>query len=259
VKIATFNINGIRARLPRLLDWLGESRPDVALLQEIKCVDEAFPGAVIEDLGYNVATHGQKGFNGVAILAKPPLIDINPGLPGDDNDTQARWLEAVIDAPTPIHVCCLYLPNGNPVDSEKFPYKLAWMDRMITRLEDLLRLEIPAVVAGDFNVIPQADDAQLPDSWRDDALFHADARNRWRRMLNMGYTDAFRVITREPGHYTFWDYQGGQWQRDEGIRIDHLLLTPQSADLLVDCQIDRHIRALEKPSDHAPIWVELNR
>ncbi len=257
MKIATFNINGIRARLPRLLDWLAERRPDVALLQEIKCIDTAFPSAALEDLGYNIAIHGQKGFNGVAILSKSPLIDVTPGLPGDDTDMQSRWLEAIIDAPIPLHVCCLYLPNGNPVDSDKFPYKLAFMDRMIDRLADLLALEIPSVVAGDFNVIPQPDDAALPDAWRADALFHPETRSRWRRMLNMGYTDAFRTLTREPGHYTFWDYQGGQWQRDEGIRIDHLLLTPQAADRLIDCQIDRHVRALDKPSDHVPIWVEL--
>ncbi|MCY4260279.1 MAG: exodeoxyribonuclease III [Rhodobacteraceae bacterium] len=258
MKIATFNINGIRARLPRLIDWLVESRPDVALLQEIKCIDAAFPASGIEDLGYTVVTHGQKSFNGVAILSKYPLVDITRGLAGDEADTQARWLEAVLDAPAPIHLCCLYLPNGNPVDSEKFPYKLAWMDRMGNRLVDLLRMETPAVVAGDFNVIPHGRDAALPEKWRGDALFHPETLARWRRMVNLGFTDAFRVMTPTPGHYTFWDYQGGGWQRDEGIRIDHILLSPQGADLLSDCRIDRDIRGLEKPSDHVPIWVELD-
>ena len=258
MKVATFNINGVRARLPRLLDWLEERKPEVALLQEIKCIDEIFPATRIEDLGYNVITHGQKGFNGVAIVSKYPLSDISRGLPGDESDIQARWLEAVIELPQPLHVCCLYLPNGNPVDTDKFRYKLAWMDRMIDRLGDILEMEVPSVVAGDYNVIPQAVDAKFPDKWRNDALFRPESRNRWRQMLNLGYTDALRSMTGNPGLYTFWDYKAGMWQRDEGIRIDHLLLTPQCTDLLKDCRIDRHVREMEKPSDHVPVWVELD-
>ena len=258
MKIATFNINGVRARLPRLLAWLQSREPDVALLQEIKCQDQAFPRTPFEDLGYNVATHGQKSFNGVAILSKFPLENVYRGLKGDDGDTQARWIEAVVSDCRAIRVCCLYLPNGNPAPSPKYDYKLAWMERLRSRMAELLALEEPTVVAGDFNVIPLPEDAANPDKWRDDALFLPDTRAAWRLLLNMGYTDAFRAVHPTDRAFTFWDFQRRSWQRDDGIRIDHLLLTPQCADLLQECRIDRDERAQPRPSDHVPIWIKVD-
>ncbi|CUH77210.1 exodeoxyribonuclease III [Tropicibacter naphthalenivorans] len=268
MKIATFNINGIKARVNALGDWLDEAQPDVALLQEIKSVDEAFPRELFEERGYNVETHGQKSFNGVAILSKLPLEDVRRGLPGDDSDEQARWIEATVVGEThAVRLCGLYLPNGNPVEFDdagqpirdgKYGYKLDWMDRLHARAQELLADEMPALMAGDYNIIPQAEDAAKPDSWRKDALFLPQSRDAFRRILNLGFTEAFRARTQGPGHYSFWDYQAGAWQRNNGIRIDHFLLTPQAADLLSDCQIDKDIRAREKPSDHVPVWIELN-
>lgn len=258
MKIATFNINGVKARINALTDWLKDSAPDVALLQEIKSVDDGFPREVIEDLGYTVETHGQKGFNGVAILSKLPLEDISRGLPGDDSDEQARWIEATVIGETAIRVCGLYLPNGNPAPGPKYDYKLAWMDRLHARAQDLMKAEMPALMAGDYNVIPQAEDAKRPDAWKDDALFRPESRAAFRKTLNLGFTEAFRARTLGPGHYSFWDYQAGAWDRDDGIRIDHFLLTPQCADLLRDCWIEKDVRGREKPSDHVPVWVDLN-
>ncbi len=259
MKIASFNINGIKARIGALSDWLDEAQPDVTLLQEIKSVDEAFPREHFEDKGYTVETHGQKGFNGVAILSKLPLEDVSRGLPGNDDDDQARWIEAtVMGDKTAVRVCGLYLPNGNPAPGPKYDYKLAWMDRLRKRAKDLLSLEEPALMAGDYNVIPQAIDAARPAAWEKDALFLPETRAAFRRILNLGFTEALRARSQAPGIYTFWDYQAGAWQRNDGIRIDHFLLTPQCADLLVDCQVDAHVRDREKPSDHVPIWVELD-
>ncbi|MAQ45429.1 exodeoxyribonuclease III [Roseovarius sp. 22II1-1F6A] len=258
MKIASFNINGIKARHPALCDWLDEAQPDVALLQEIKSVDEGFPRELFEDRGYNVETHGQKGFNGVAILSKLPLEDVTRGLPGDDTDEQARWIEATVVGDRAVRVCGLYLPNGNPAPGPKYDYKLAWMARMKTRAAELLTSEEPVVLAGDYNVIPQPEDAARPEAWTEDALFLPQTRAAFREILSLGYTEAFRARTRGPGHYTFWDYQAGAWNRNHGIRIDHLLLSPQAADLLTDCQIDKDIRGREKPSDHVPIWVDLD-
>ncbi|MEM9576172.1 MAG: exodeoxyribonuclease III [Pseudomonadota bacterium] len=258
MKIATFNINGIKARIEALPAWLDEAQPDVALLQEIKSVDEAFPREIFEDRGYNVETHGQKSFNGVAILSKRPLEDVARGLPGDESDTQARYIEATVMGDSQaIRICGLYLPNGNPSPGPKYDYKLAWMERLYTRAQELLQQEIPFVMAGDYNIIPQAEDAAKPDSWRDDALFRQESRTAFRRLLNMGLTEAFRARTAGPGHYSFWDYQAGAWNRNNGIRIDHLLLSPQAADLLLDCQIDKDVRGREKPSDHVPVWIDL--
>ena len=258
MKIASFNINGIKARHPALCDWLDEAQPDVALLQEIKSVDEGFPRELFEDRGYNVETPGQKGFNGVAILSKLPLEDVTRGLPGDDTDEQARWIEATVVGDRAVRVCGLYLPNGNPAPGPKYDYKLAWMARMKTRAAELLTSEEPVVLAGDYNVIPQPEDAARPEAWTEDALFLPQTRAAFREILSLGYTEAFRARTRGPGHYTFWDYQAGAWNRNHGIRIDHLLLSPQAADLLTDCQIDKDIRGREKPSDHVPIWVDLD-
>ena len=258
MKIASFNINGIKARIQALPDWLDEAQPDVALLQEIKTVDEGFPRELFEERGYNVETHGQKSFNGVAILSKYPLEDVHRGLPGDDDDEQARWIEATVVGKHAIRVCGLYLPNGNPAPGPKFDYKLAWMERLYLRAADLLADEMPALMAGDYNIIPQAEDAAKPEAWTEDALYRPDSRAAFRKILNLGFTEAFRAVTQGPGHYSFWDYQAGAWNRNDGIRIDHFLLTPQCADLLLDCQIDKDIRDREKPSDHVPVWVQLD-
>lgn len=259
MKIATFNINGIKARAEALPAWLDEAQPDVVLLQEIKSVDENFPRELFEDRGYNVETHGQKSFNGVAILSKHPLEDVTRGLPGDDSDEQARWIEAtVMGEREALRVCGLYLPNGNPAPGPKFDYKLAWMKRLEARAKALLADEMPFLMAGDYNIIPQAEDAAKPEGWREDALFRPESREAWRRLLNLGLTEAFRARTQGPGHYSFWDYQAGAWNRNNGIRIDHFLLSPTCADMLRDCQIDRDVRGRDKPSDHVPVWVDLD-
>jgi len=258
MKIATYNINGLRARIETMLAWLDSTRPDVALLQEIKVQDKDFPRELIEDKGYRVESLGQKSFNGVAILSRLPLEDIRRGLPGDDTDEQARWIEATVIGDTrAVRVCGLYLPNGNPAPGPKFDYKLAWMTRLLDRARDLMAAEEPAVMCGDYNVIPQPEDAARPDAWRQDALFRPESRAAFRRILNLGYTEAFRTRHHGPGHYSFWDYQAASWERNDGIRIDHHLLTPQAADLLQDCWIEKAARGREKPSDHVPVWIEL--
>ncbi|MEM6608032.1 MAG: exodeoxyribonuclease III [Pseudomonadota bacterium] len=257
MRIATFNINGIKARIGALSDWLDETQPDVALLQELKSVDEGVPRDLFEDRGYNLETHGQKSFNGVAIASKLPLDDVRRGLPGDDADDQARWIEASVLGDRLIRVACLYLPNGNPAPGPKYDYKLAWMDRMRRHVDAMLAEELPVVLGGDYNVIPQEEDAAEPAAWQDDALARPESRAAFRRLLHLGYTEAFRARVRGPGHYSFWDYQAGAWDRNNGIRIDHLLLSPQAADLLRDVGIDRDIRAREKPSDHVPVWIEV--
>ncbi|TKD22887.1 exodeoxyribonuclease III [Rhodobacter capsulatus] len=258
MKIATFNINGIKARAEALPAWLRAAEADVVLLQEIKSTDEAFPQEVLDGTGYTVHTHGQKGFNGVAILSRLPLEDVRRGLPGDDSDDQARWIEATVIGTRAVRVCGLYLPNGNPAPGPKYDYKLHWMARMQARVETLLKTEEPLVFAGDYNVIPQDEDAAKPDSWRADALALPESRAAFRRIVNLGLTDAFRARVPGPGQYSFWDYQAGAWQKNNGIRIDHLLLSPQAADLLRDAGIDKEVRAGEKPSDHVPVWIELD-
>ena len=258
VKIASFNINGIKARANALMTWLRDAQPDVALLQEIKSVSENFPSDLFKDLGYNVAVNGQKSFNGVAILSKLPIEDIVTRLPGDSEDDQARWLEVTIVGNQAIRMCNLYLPNGNPTPGPKYDYKLSWMRRLHEKAKELIDSEIPAFMAGDYNIIPQAEDAANIAAWEQDALFLPESRTEFRRILNLGFTDAFRAKHNGSGHYSFWDYQAGAWDRDDGIRIDHFLLTPQCADLLKNCQIDKHIRSKEKPSDHVPIWIELD-
>ncbi len=264
MKIATFNINGVKARIGALTDWLTESQPDVALLQEIKSVDEGFPRAAFEDMGYTVETHGQKGFNGVAILSKLPLEDVTRGLPGAEgagregiDDIEARYIEATVMGDVPVRVCGLYLPNGNPAPGPKYDYKLRWMERLYARAQELMALEEPALMAGDYNIIPQPEDAARPDAWRDDALFRLESRDAFRRIQNLGMTEAFRMCEAGAGHYSFWDYQAGAWDKNDGIRIDHFLLTPQCADLLNNCWIESEVRGREKPSDHVPVWVDL--
>ncbi|SMF14381.1 exodeoxyribonuclease-3 [Tistlia consotensis] len=253
-KIATWNVNSIKARLPNVLDWLREAEPDVVLLQEIKCQDDAFPRLEIEALGYRCAVHGQKSYNGVAILSKEPLEQVSSGLPGDAADEQARYLEATSFG---IRLACLYLPNGNPAPGGKYDYKLAWMARLAARAEALLADERPVVMAGDYNVIPEPEDCHDPRAWARDALFLPDTRRAFRRLLWLGYTDAFRALHGEPHQYSFWDYQGGAWPADEGIRIDHLLLSPQAADRLTASGIDKAVRGREKASDHVPAWCVL--
>ena len=258
MKLATFNINGIKARIDALPAWLASATPDAVCLQEIKSVDEGFPRALFEDMGYRVETLGQKGFNGVAILSKLPLEDVTRGLPGDADDDQARWIEATVVGTRAVRLCGLYLPNGNPAPGPKYDYKLAWMARMEARAAALLALEEPFVMAGDYNVIPQAEDAAKPQAWTEDALFLPQTRAAYRRILNLGFTEAFHTRHPEPGHYSFWDYQAGAWERNNGIRIDHMLLSPQAADLLRDVKIDKDVRAGDKPSDHVPVWIDLD-
>jgi exodeoxyribonuclease-3 len=255
--IATFNINGVKARIETLSLWLRNANPDVVLLQEIKSIDENFPRAHFEDMGYIVETHGQKSFNGVAILSKLPLEDVRRGLPGDESDQQARWIEATVIGETAIQICGLYLPNGNPAPGPKYDYKLNWMERLQSHARALLSSEMPVLMAGDYNIIPQDEDAARPEAWHKDALGLPQSRAAFRRLLNLGFTEAFRTETSAPGHYSFWDYQAGAWNRNDGIRIDHFLLSPQCADLLETCQIDKDARGMEKPSDHVPVWVQL--
>ena len=259
MKIATYNVNSINARLPRVLEWFDEATPDVVVMQEIKCVDEKFPALEFEDRGYNVAVHGQKTYNGVALLSKHPIEDVRCGLPGDPADEQARYIEALVtpDDSAPTRIGGLYLPNGNPAPGPKYDYKLKWMGRLRRHAEKLLALEESLVLAGDYNVIPQAEDCHDPAAWAEDALFRPDTKAAFRTLMNMGLTDALRAIDETGVRYTFWDYQRGAWNKDHGIRIDHLLLSPQAADRLRDAGVDRKVRGREKASDHVPVWIDL--
>lgn len=258
MKIATWNINGVKARIEAAVAWLSEAAPDIVCLQEIKSVDEGFPAAEFERLGYNVATHGQKGFNGVAILSRLPLEDVTRGLPGDPEDVQSRYIEAVVSVKGgALRVASIYLPNGNPIRTDKFVYKLAWMARLKAHARDLLQREEPLVLAGDYNVIPDDIDCHDPRVWVNDALFQPESRMAFREILNLGLTDAFRAVDAAPGRYTFWDYQAGAFQKNWGIRIDHLLLSPQAADRLRSVEIVKHVRAWEKPSDHVPVVADV--
>ena len=257
MRIATWNVNSIKQRLDNLTDWLAETAPDIVCLQETKCVDEAFPREPLEAAGYNVATHGQKAFNGVAILSKLPFDEVNPRLPGEPEDDHARFLEAVVSTGNGVvRVASIYLPNGNPPQTDKYAYKLRWMERLAHYVPERLALEEPLVLAGDYNVIPDAADVYDPPAWRGDALFLPTTRARFRTLLNFGLTDALRAASDAPGLYSFWDYQAGAWQRNKGLRIDHLLLSPQAADRLTAVGIDKHVRGREKPSDHVPVWAE---
>lgn len=260
VKIATFNVNSIKARLPRVLEWLQAEQPDVACLQEIKCVDENFPAIEFEDLGYHVEVHGQKTYNGVALLSKYPIEDVKRGLDGidfpDDDELpcQARYIEATINN---IRIACIYLPNGNPVPGIKYDYKLRWMERLNHRAQELLETEQKVVLSGDFNIMPHDEDCYDPRGYASDAACLPESRAKYRTLLNMGYTDAFRQLTPSGQNYTFWDYQRGAWQKDNGLRIDMHLLSPQALDILKDCKVNRVPRAQEKASDHTPLWLEI--
>ncbi|MEZ5840679.1 MAG: exodeoxyribonuclease III [Hyphomicrobiales bacterium] len=259
MKIATWNVNGIKARIEGLLAWLDDARPDMVCLQEIKSVDEAFPGHLFEERGYNVATHGQKSFNGVAVLSRYPFDEVARRLPGDDTDEQARFLAATVStAEGALTVASLYCPNGNPLGTEKFTYKLGWMERLEAHVRRMLADETPFVLAGDYNIIPEPGDAKNPDAWLGDALFQPESRAAWRRLLGLGLVDALRSTTDADGLYTFWDYQAGAWQKNNGIRIDHALLSPQAADRLSSVLIDKRVRGWERPSDHVPLIIDLD-
>ncbi|MFL5298325.1 MAG: exodeoxyribonuclease III [Phenylobacterium sp.] len=258
MRIATWNVNSVNARLETVLKWFEAAQPDVACLQEIKCVDEKFPTEPFERLGYNLAVHGQKSYNGVALLSKTPLEDVRRGLPEPGEEEQSRYLEAVVSGPTPVRVASIYLPNGNPVATDKFGYKLDWMGRLTRHAQDLLALEEPLVLTGDFNVIPEPRDAEFPANWESDALFQPESRRAFRALKWLGLTDAYLEADGAPGAYTFWDYQAGAWQRNNGIRIDHALLSAQAADALAGVSIHRDVRTWDKPSDHVPLVVELD-
>ncbi len=258
MRIATWNVNSIRQRIDHLTAWLAERQPDIACLQEIKCVDDAFPREAIERLGYNLAVHGQKTFNGVAILSKLKFDEVVSGLPGDDADDHARFIEATVSTGSGVvRVASIYLPNGNPANTDKYPYKLKWMDRLSHYAKQRLQLEEPLVLAGDYNVIPTGADAWDPKVWVNDALFLPQTREQFRSLSNLGLTDAIRATSDERNLYTFWDYQAGAWQKNWGIRIYHMLLSPQAADRLTGAGIDKHVRSWEKPSDHVPVYIDL--
>jgi exodeoxyribonuclease-3 len=254
VKIATFNVNGIGARLPRLLDWLAAAQPDVVCLQEVKSVSENFPAAAVRDAGYHTLVHGQKGFNGVAILSKTEAVETQRGLAGADDDEQSRYLEAEVGG---VRIASIYLPNGNPQPGPKFDYKLRWMERLAARARELLALEIPVVLAGDYNVIPTDADVWSPPAMASDALMQPESRAAFRALVAQGWTDAIRARQPTGEAYTFWDYQAGAWARNAGFRIDHHLLSPVAADRLIDAGIDRAVRGEERASDHVPVWVRL--
>ena len=259
MKLATWNGNSIKARTEVVVAWRKEAQPDVACFQELKCTNDTFPKEAFESLGYNCAVHGQKTYNGVAILSKRPMEDVSPRLPGGDGDDHARYIEAVIPAKQGVvRVASIYAPNGNPIGTEKFQYKLGWLDRLAKRAKELLANEEPAVLMGDINVIPEEDDCYDPKAWVNDALFQPESRAAYRRLQWLGYTDAFRACHAETHQYTFWDYQAGAFQKDHGIRIDHILLSPQASDRLKGCGIAKHVRAWERPSDHVPVWCELD-
>jgi exodeoxyribonuclease-3 len=258
MKIASWNVNSVKARMDCVVNWLKDAKPDVVCLQEIKTTDQAFPGLEFEALGYNCSVHGQKSYNGVAILSKRRPSEVVVGLPEARGDDHARYIEAVIPADSgAIRVASVYAPNGNPPGTDKFTYKLAFMDRLRRHAANLLALEEPTVITGDFNVIPAEHDCHDPKAWLKDALFQPETRAAWRRILSLGFTDAFRACHTEKDAFTFWDYFAGSWERNRGIRIDHILLSPQAADRLVSTTIDKRPRGWEKPSDHAPIWCDL--
>jgi exodeoxyribonuclease III len=255
MKIATFNVNGVNGRLPVLIRWLAEAKPDVVCLQELKAPDGKFPEPTIREAGYRAVWHGQKSWNGVAILARDRTpMETRRGLPGDLDDAHSRYIEAAVDG---MLIGCLYLPNGNPAPGPKFDYKLRWFDRLAAHAAELLATGIPVVLAGDFNVMPTELDVYKPERWVDDALFRREVRDGFHRLLAQGWTDAVRAL--HPGEriYTFWDYFRNAWGRNAGLRIDHLLLSPSIVDRLVAAHVDRQVRGWEKASDHAPTWIEL--
>jgi exodeoxyribonuclease-3 len=256
MKIATFNVNGVNGHLPALLRWLGETAPDVACLQELKAPQEKFPEAAIRDAGYGVIWHGQKSWNGVAILARgTDPVETMRGLPGDPDDLHSRYIEAAVDG---VLIGCLYLPNGNPAPGPKLEYKMRWLTRLSAHAAELLAAGAPVVLAGDYNVIPTDLDVYNPARWKDDALFLPEVRAAFQSIVEQGWTDALRTLHADEQIYTYWDYFRNAWGRNAGLRIDHLLLSPPAAEYLVGAGVDREVRGWEKPSDHAPTWIELS-
>ncbi len=259
MRIATWNVNSIKAHFENVMAWTKAEKPDVLCLQELKCEDASFPSAAFEELGYTAAVHGQKTYNGVALLSLHPLENITRGLSGDDTDEQARFVQATVMGPTkPVTVACIYLPNGNPAPGPKYDYKLAWMERLTAHAKQQLALEEAYVITGDFNIIPTANDLRKAEDWKDDALFRPDSRAAFEKLKALGFTEAFRAtLPFAEKAYSFWDYQAGAWQKNNGIRIDHALLSPQAADRLISVRIDKSPRGEEKPSDHVPVITEL--
>ena len=256
MKIATYNVNGIKARLPRLIEWLEETQPDIVCLQELKSSDETLPVSEIEAAGYKGVWHGQKAFNGVAILARGEApVEVKKGLDGEPEDEHSRYIEADVMG---VRVASIYLPNGNPQPGPKFDFKLRWFERLTSRAKELMALEIPVVLAGDYNVIPTDADIANPRSMADDALMQPESRAAFRRLAALGLTDALRARHPTGPLWTYWDYQAGGWQRDAGFRIDHLMLSPEAADRLVDAGVDKEHRGREKASDHAATWIVLD-
>lgn len=255
MKVATWNVNSVKARLEHVADWLKEAEPDVLLLQEIKCQTDDFPSQRFADLGYQSLAVGQKSYNGVAVLSRLPFEPVLTALPGDPADEQSRYIEVDCQG---IRISCLYLPNGNPVETEKYPYKLGWMRRLTARAKDLLAEERPFLMAGDYNICPDDGDVYDPAGWCEDALCRPESRAEYRKLIHLGLTDAVKIFHPEPHYYSFWDYQAGRWPRDNGLRIDHLLLSPPIADRLTDAGIDRGPRGKEKASDHTPAWCVLS-
>lgn len=255
MKIATYNVNGVNGRLPVLLRWLAEAQPDVVCLQELKAPQDKFPEQAIIDAGYNAIWHGQKSWNGVAILARGTEIqEVSRGLPGDDEDVQSRYIEAVVNG---VLIGGLYLPNGNPVPGPKFDYKLNWFERLHKHAARLVELDMPVILTGDFNVMPTELDVYKPERWVDDALFRPETREAFHKLIAQGWTDAIRKLYPTETIYTFWDYFRNAYGRDAGLRIDHFLLNPKIAGRLKAAGVDRHVRGWEKTSDHAPVWIEL--
>ena len=253
IKIATWNVNSLKARLPHLLDWLKAATPDIVLLQETKLTDDAFPAMEVNAAGYECAFAGQKTYNGVAILSREAIEVTARRLPGDEADEQARYIEG---RTLGLRVASIYAPNGNPVDTEKYPYKLGWMERLQDHARGLLTTDEAFALGGDYNIAPEDADVYDPRAWADDALCLPQTRAAWRRLINLGLTESFRALNKE-SRYSWWDYRGGAWSRDQGLRIDHILLSPQAADRLREVGIDRTPRGWEKASDHTPVWCAL--
>ena len=254
MRIASWNVNSMKARLGHVIEYCKAGHTDIILAQELKMTDENFPYEAFAEIGWNVAVHGQKTYNGVAILSPHPIENVETRLAGDETDEQARFIQADIGS---LHVASIYLPNGNPCPGPKFDYKLAWMDRLDALATTLLEKQTPVILGGDYNVIPQAIDCYDENAWEGDALYHPESRSRFFQLLHKGYTDAFRAIHPNGAFYSFWDYQAGAWQKNNGIRIDHLLLSPEAADRLRGAGIDKGPRGLERASDHTPIWCDI--